>query len=215
MSKDNEKITGYEDIIKKISDVISAKIITDDEGQIKEIHVLASNRRNPKQIVRDIESAILAGFGAEIDHKKISVSQIHDEMEDNNHSPYRLKLKSVDFKSSGPLAEARVELVYGDGQEFQGMAKGAASTSNRYRLVAAATLFAVEEFLNGVCSFAVEDVLPITLAKREVIVAGVSMITNTNEEILVGSALVKKDYPDAVVKATLNALNRKLAVLNS
>jgi len=215
MSKDNEKITGYEDIIKKISDVISAKIITDDEGQIKEIHVLANNKRSPKQIVRDIESAILAGFGTEIDHKKISVSQIHDEMEDNNPSQYRLKLKSVNFKSSGPLAEASVELVYGDDQGFQGVTKGAASSSNRYRLVAAATLFAVEEFLNGVCSFAVEDVLPITLANREVVIVGVSAITDTNEEILVGCALVKKDFSDAVVKATLNALNRRLTILKS
>ncbi len=215
MNKDDEKIAGYEEIIKKINGVISVKIIASDEGRIKEIHVLASNKRSPKQIVRDIESAILARFGAEIDHKKISIAQIHDEMEEGYPLQYRLRLKSVDFKSSGPTAEARVDLVYGDGQEFQGVARGAASTSNRYRLVAAAALFAVEEFLNGVCSFAVEDVLPITLAKREVIVAGVSMITNTDEEILVGASLVKRDYSDAVVKATLNALNRKLTILNS
>lgn len=215
MVEDNKNMSEYEEIINKINDVISAKIIADKQGNIQEIHVLAKNKRSPKQIVRDIESAILAKYGAEINHKKVSVAQIHDGIDENEPVESRLRLKSVDFKSSGPMAEARVSLVYGEDQEYRGMAEGAASSSNRYRLVAAATLFAVEEFLKGVVSFAVEDIMPVNLAKREIILVGISMITNSDEEVLVGSALVKKDFSDAVVKATLDALNRKLAILIS
>ena len=42
----------------------------------------------------------------------------------------------------------------------------------------------------------------------------ISFITNHGEELLVGSAIVKKDDYETIVKATLDALNRVLVQAN-
>lgn len=204
-----DQFEQYENMINKISDVLSSKIVADEHGEIKEIHVLASNKRSPKQIVRDIESALIAKFGSEIDHKKVSVAQLHDENEINSIS--RLKLLSVNMKLEGPRVGAKVELIDGDNNIFEGFDEGAGSIINKLRLVVSATLKAIEGYLKGSCSFAVEDVLLIEIAKKETIVVAVSIVTGSEEETLVGSAFIKKDVSEAAVKATLSAINRRLS----
>ncbi|MDI3534647.1 MAG: hypothetical protein PWQ82_1012 [Thermosediminibacterales bacterium] len=204
-----DQIEQYENTINKISDILSSKIIADEHGEIKEIHVLASNKRSPKQIVRDIESALMAKFGSEIDHKKVSVAQLHDENEINSSN--RLKLLSVNMKLEGARAGAKVELVDGDNNIFEGFDEGAGSLINKLRLVVSATLKAIERYLNGSCSFAVEDVSLIEIAKKETVVVAVSIVTGSEEETVVGSAFIKKDVSEAAVKATLSAINRRLS----
>src|SRR5881296_2922362 len=48
------------------------------QGEISEIHVLAQTDIPPKQVVRNIESALMAQLGVRIDHRKISVAQTAD-----------------------------------------------------------------------------------------------------------------------------------------
>lgn len=68
--KDADYIDEGEALIRQMRDVVSAKVIKNDKGEIEEIHVLSGSSRNPKQIVRDIESAFMAQFGIAVDHKK-------------------------------------------------------------------------------------------------------------------------------------------------
>jgi hypothetical protein len=54
--------------------VISARIIAGDSGAIDQIHVLTTAELTPKQMVRNIESALIAHLAMRIDHRKISVA---------------------------------------------------------------------------------------------------------------------------------------------
>ena len=54
--------------------MISARIIAGDSGAIDQIHVLTTAELTPKQIVRNIESALIAHLAMRIDHRKISVA---------------------------------------------------------------------------------------------------------------------------------------------
>src|ERR671920_2360815 len=47
-------------------------------GEVSEVHVLAQSGLAPKQLVRNIESALLAQLGLKIDHRKISIAQTAD-----------------------------------------------------------------------------------------------------------------------------------------
>ena len=47
-------------LLSKIPGVFSANVSEDELGDIAEIHILASTRRNAKQISRDVQSAIAA-----------------------------------------------------------------------------------------------------------------------------------------------------------
>jgi hypothetical protein len=68
-------IDGAEVLLDSLPGVISARIVTRPGGEIVEIHLLTSFEVSPKQTVRNVESALLAHFDLEVDHRKISVAQ--------------------------------------------------------------------------------------------------------------------------------------------
>ena len=53
-------------------------MVTTPLGEVSEIHVLAQAGLSPKQVVRNVESALLAHLGVKIDHRKISVATTAD-----------------------------------------------------------------------------------------------------------------------------------------
>lgn len=205
-------LNEYEKVVRQIKGVISARFVTDDKGEIIEIHVLSGSGRYPKQIVRDIESALIAQFGLKVDHKKISVAQMHDEEAPALGAELRLKVHGVTVLLSGRTIESKVQLEIG-GEIYQGTAKGPNTSSNKYRLVSQATVAALEDYLKGTCNIVTEDIKPFTLAGTPAVAAAVSLVTNIGEERLIGAVIVKNDEKEAAVKATLAAVNRRLALL--
>ncbi|MFW6089705.1 MAG: hypothetical protein ACODAB_08125, partial [Gemmatimonadota bacterium] len=83
MEKEKEAVSGLdpwglrriERLLTELEGVGSLKIVPDGHGGIDEVHVLSASDLTPKQIVRNIESALLAEFGLQIDHRKISIAQ--------------------------------------------------------------------------------------------------------------------------------------------
>src|SRR5687768_4890687 len=47
-----------EQLLSGLAGVISARVVSNANGRLDEIHVLASDRLHPKQIVRNVESAL-------------------------------------------------------------------------------------------------------------------------------------------------------------
>ncbi|MBI4744703.1 MAG: hypothetical protein HY776_07805, partial [Actinobacteria bacterium] len=52
------KVEDVENKLRQIKNIQAARVINDDEGNIQEIHILAHPEKPPKQLVRDIESAL-------------------------------------------------------------------------------------------------------------------------------------------------------------
>ena len=195
-------------LIEKVEDIISSNIITDKDGIIEEIHVLSRDKRSPKQIVRDIESLLHAEYNVELDYKKVSVVRVDNGF--NSIVPKRLKYSGISFNQNGQKAVIKVNLSQ-DSEMFEGYSEGPCTRSNYIRLVAEATLKAVQQVVKDKILFAAEEVMVLQFNQHKIMMVSLSMINqNFNEESLVGCALIKGDEKDAVVKATLNALNRKV-----
>ena len=64
-----------ENLLTSLEGVLSARVVTTPLGEVSEVHVLAQAGLQPKQLVRNIESALLAQLGLKIDHRKISIAQ--------------------------------------------------------------------------------------------------------------------------------------------
>lgn len=205
-------ISEYEEIIRQIRDVISARIVTNEAGDIAEIHVLAGSSRGPKQVVRDIESAFMAQFGIQLDHKKISVAQLQDDEEIKSDVGLRPRLISVSLKTVGRNVESQVQLDIGD-NVYEGAASGPTSASNKLRPVVVATIKALEAYFNGACSLVADDVTIMRIGDLQAVVVSVSLLTNLGEEKLIGAAIIRGDDREATVKAALSAVNRRLALL--
>ena len=64
-----------ENLLTSLEGVLSARVVTTPLGEVSEVHVLAQAGLQPKQLVRNIESALLAQLGLKVDHRKISIAQ--------------------------------------------------------------------------------------------------------------------------------------------
>lgn len=220
-------LRDYEDSIRQIREVIAARVVAGPDGAIEEIHVLAGSGRGPKQIVRDIESSLMARFGVAVDHKKISVAQIGeglagclDQAGPASGPPGgwgvlvqgRLRLVGVrhTVDSTRAEAEVRVEL---DGRVSSGQAAGPASAANRLRVAAEAALNAVADYFRPNYELVLEDAAVITLHGRRVALSMMCLLSSSGEEALVGACLVRSGEVEAIVRSVLDALNRRFAVL--
>ena len=67
-----------ENLIASLTGILSARVVVTPLGEVSEIHVLTRADQQAKQVVRNIESALMAQLGMKIDHRKISVAQTAD-----------------------------------------------------------------------------------------------------------------------------------------
>lgn len=201
-------VSDIESIICRLKDVIAVSVVRDEKDEVSEIHVLTGSSRSPKQVVRDVESALMARLGIAIDHKKVSVAQIDDASPRQDHS--RLKFSDVSISFNGSKTEATVRLAK-DGAVYSGAADGLSSPTAQMKLIAGATLGAIEDAGIVNSSIVLEDVNEILIGGRRVAVVLVNMITDRGEEFLAGSAVIKQDVWKGVVNATLDAVNRRLS----
>ncbi len=205
-----------ESVICSLTSVHSARVVADKGNEIQEIHVLTDASRSPKQLVRDVESALQAQFGLELDHKKVSIAQTQNGKsteKSKSTDSARLKLSDVFIALNGSQAEALVRLRM-NGSSFEGQATGHSSSHSQFRLIASATLKAIEGKAGEEVALVLEDLnAAVNLSGHTVVVVFVNMIGPKGEEQLTGSAIVKQDIWKAVVNATLDAVNRRLGMI--
>ena len=67
-----------ENLLTSLEGILSARVVTTPLGEVSEVHILAQAGLQPKQLVRNIESALLAQLGLKVDHRKISIAQTAD-----------------------------------------------------------------------------------------------------------------------------------------
>lgn len=196
---------NFEELINKINGVISTKIIHED-NEIQELHIMANTLRAPKQIVRDIESILLTSFDYRIDRKIISIAQIET---DECDPIKRIKFGGISLDVQANMLECKVKLLYEE-QEFYVTQVGIKTAANRKKIIAKATIDAVEKIIGQSYIFDVQDVLSTTNREVTFISVLVNMVINETEETMVGSAIVTNDINEAIAKATLAAINRRI-----
>lgn len=67
-----------ERLLRSLEGVVSARVIVDQAGRLEAIHILSLPPLHPKQVVRNVESAMSAGLGMVVDRRLISVAQMRD-----------------------------------------------------------------------------------------------------------------------------------------
>lgn len=209
-----------ENALSQVGEIKAARVVAAADGSISEIHVLALPSKAPKQLVRDIESTIMAKFGVPIDHRKISIAQLGREVltpeagVPDRPSAARPRIVSINQSVSGVQSAASVTLEI-DGREYIGAASGPASQTSRSRQVALAALDAVARYVSEGMTFALEDVTVVQLGREKVAVACVTLVTTYGEQSFTGSALVRQNDKDSIVRATLDAINRRIGLLTT
>lgn len=234
MALDTSRLPWKEQLeaaIRGLRDVKAASVVADGE-HIREIHVVAGPGRGPKHIVRDVQTVVVARFGRPFDHRVVSVAIAEDEpasipaavapvaapapaerpatppAEPNGLVRVaRIRFVSVNLYVSGPRAQAQVELRW-KGISRMGSATGTATREGASQLVAAATVSALQEFLEDGWGLSVSGVQFASVGRKEVVIVALTLLAHRQEKSLVGSCTIEQDAHQAVVLATLAALNR-------
>jgi hypothetical protein len=127
---------------------------------------------------------------------------------------HRPSITKIHLVSSGLDVMATVTLASGS-RTAVGEARGLASQSGVHRAVAVATLHAVEQLVGGVVRVELEHLEVATTGSERTVLVRLNLLSAQGSELLTGAAAVRDDVRQAVIRATLDALNRRLELLLS
>jgi hypothetical protein len=209
------RLRNLEADLARVAGVSSARVVGDDTP--REIHVVATAERPPKQVVRDVQSLAAARFGISIDHRIVSVVQLDDQVtleaprQDEEEEAGRLVIDRVVFASKGHSGWVRVGLRWPDGEVTEGAGVAGSTRESRARGASLAVQQALEPMLttNDV-SLDVDQVLIAQLGVEDSVTVKLMWHGGRRSTALVGSALIDDDVASATVRAFLQAINRKL-----
>ena len=199
--------TLWQELICRREGVQAAQVVFAENGMPCEIHVLAGPEKSSKSLVRDIQSALTAQFGVQVDHRIISVAQLSEGLVPRGD--FRLAHTGLEIKSAGGRVSASLTLARGC-DTYTGHGESANTPFARRRCVSEAALAAVNRAAGETC-FELASVDAVTLAGQGIVVTQVYSLRDGQR--LLGSAFLNEDPDNAAVHSVLSAVNRRLSVL--
>jgi hypothetical protein len=193
--------------IASLPDVQSSNVEFDRDGTILAIHIVASTRRPAKQIVRDVESILIADFDIKVDHRKVSVARIEHKAGGRPARALRPKFVSLKLETAAGKGKAEVVLERAE-FEATGEAEGITASGGNLRLIALATLRAVGKLIGGDAGFELLDVIRIKAGERYALVVLANYVVPDSVRNLAGCVQFEDNEHEATVLASLDACNR-------
>lgn len=224
-------VPDAEALLLSLPGVVSAHVHRDETGVVREVHLLASSELGAKQIVRNVESAMLARFGARIDHRAISVAQTStsrpstEPVESSPVAPVAavavapivaplpgrgIYFEDVEVRRSRSLGIGCTVTLRAGSQALTGDATGPESARTRGELAARATVSALSPLLAPGITLAFEACTQVSVAERDFAFVVVSGRSGRESTVLSGSCEVRDGLETAAVLAVLDATERWL-----
>ncbi|MEX0975113.1 MAG: hypothetical protein WD024_07200 [Bacillota bacterium] len=209
-------VKDIESLLVCLPGIQKARVVVNDWGAIEEIHILTGLGRNPKQIVRDVQSALKAQWDITVDRRKVSIAQIQAGMPEPSS---RLRYSGLEVKTDARTGKSEIVVTLdrsGDGQSPSYVGKAVSDSTEVSTLlgVARATCLAGNLTLEPPNAFFVDDVATVEIGQYRSVAVLLDLLTpRRNQEQMVGCALVKRDLREACVRATMDAMNRRMEVL--
>lgn len=205
-----------ENLLTSLSGVLSARVVTNPLGEVSEVHILAQAGVAAKQIVRNVESALLAQLGLKVDHRKISVAQTAEvqpilavEQEAVRQKANQRALLFADLKvAPGRKNRVTIEVTLSfEGRTATVMEEATDTPKARMEVAGRAAAAVIDELL-GDNSIALDGVKLVGAFEQELVLAGVHGLGGRAPVLLIGTAVVRESAEMASVLAVLDATNR-------
>ncbi|MBA4072893.1 MAG: hypothetical protein C0497_13795 [Gemmatimonas sp.] len=241
-SDDQQAIAGSvlplqraEELIATLPGVVSVRIVPTESGLVDTIHVLTTGETQPKQTVRNVESALMAHLGMRVDHRKVSVattvargtptavisvagvsgaaaSASAAASSSSVGTPGRTMLfEDVEIRGSRARGvTCKVTLRRGD-DVYVGESEGVESDRSRVDVAARAALATIAKSEGDERRLSLEGCKLVEAFDREFVFVGVTVRQGRESALMTGSAEVKDSAETAAVLAVLDATNRWVA----
>ena len=220
-------VTDFREIVAALRDVpgvADADVEPDAEGGMGMLRLGLQAGVDEVAVATSVGRLLRERFGLGVDAERVQIvedAQIHPaaEPEPDIDVPHqrvagRPAISRMHLVSSGLDVTATVTLT-SDGRTASGESRASASQSGVQRAVASATLRAVEEISGDIARFELDHLEVSQLGSERTVLVALTMLSQRGTERLTGAASVREDVRQAVIRATLDALNRRLETLLS
>jgi hypothetical protein len=228
--------------LRAVDGVADADVDPDAEGGLGTLRLDLEPGCDERAVATQVSRLLRERFGLGVDADRVSVAESPVELVDiaddvpsespvvaepavvENVSETRLvnlpgprlntrpSIAKMHLVASGLDVTASVTLS-ASGGTATGEARGLASQSGVHRAVAMATLRAVEQLVGDGIRVELEHLEITPLGTERTVVVLLTLLTAQGSESLTGAAAVRDDVRQAVIRATLDALNRRLELL--
>jgi hypothetical protein len=206
-----------ENLISGLTGVLSARVVVTPLGEVSEVHVLTRSGIQPKQVARNIESALMAQLGFRIDYRKISVAQTADvrpiEALQDEAISERAKRRIVVFKGlevrpaeKPGRVQMKVKLAFGE-KEAESQELGTDTMRNRVETAARAAAACLDDLLPD-NSIALEGAQILEAFDRKFVLVAVHGLGGREAQLLTGTCEIRESAERSAVLAVLDATNR-------
>lgn len=202
--------------LRAVPGVSDADVTPDADGGLGTLKLDLEAGVDEAAVASSVGRLLRERFGLGVDADRVQV--VEDALVDPapslpaQRSAHRPSISRMHLVSSGLDVTASVTLSSGEGQAT-GEARGAASQTGVHRAVATATLRAVELLVEGQVRVELDHLEVTPMGTERTVVVALTLLSSRGAERLTGAAAVREDVRQAVIRATLDALNRRLEVL--
>ena len=213
-------VTDYGEIVaalRAVPGVADADVESDADGGMGLLRLGLAPGFDEVQVATSVGRLLRERFGLGVDAERVQLvedAEVPDEpLGRNDTAPqHRPAIQRMHLVSSGLDISASVTLGF-EGRSAVGEAQGTATQSGVQRAVALATLRAIELLVDEKARFELDHLEVTQTGRDRTVVAGVTLVTPSGSEKLTGAAVVREDVRQAVIRATLDGLNRRLGAL--
>ena len=217
-------VTDYREIVAALRDVpgvAEADVEPADDGGMGMLRLGLAPGVDEVEVATRVGRLLRDRFGIGVDADRVQIVEDADLARPPSPNPVpsqrpaeRPAISRMHLVSSGLDVTASVTLSSA-GRTAVGESRGNASQVGVQRAVANATLRAVEELLDGLARFELDHLEVSQLGSERTVLVALSMLSSRGSERLTGAAAVREDVRQAVIRATLDGLNRRFETLLS
>ena len=225
-------VTDYREIVAALRDVpgvSEADVQPDGDGGMGMLRLGLMPGVDEVEVATSVGRLLRERFGIGVDAERVQIVEDADlarHPDDPPPAPAQAPVVPAQRPAERP-AIARMHLVSSgldvtasvtlsaSGRSAVGESRGNASQIGVQRAVANATLRAVEELLDSAARFELDHLEVTQLGSERTVIVALSMLSARGTERLTGAAAVREDVRQAVIRATLDALNRRFETLHA
>lgn len=214
-------VTDQSDIVaalRTLPGVADAEVEPDGEGGLGLLRLGLVPGVDEVEVATAVGRLLREQFGIGVDAERVQVVEDAElglplEVDlPEQRGAQRPAISRMHLVSSGLDVTATVTLA-SSGRSAAGESRGTASQSGVQRAVAGATLRAVEELLDRAVRFELDHLEVNSLGGERTVLVALTLLSARGSERLTGAAAVREDVRQAVIRATLDALNRRVETL--
>lgn len=216
-------VTDYDEIVaalRAVPGVSDADVQPDEDGGgLGLLRLGLVPGYDEVEVATTVGRLLRERFGLGVDAQRVQLVEDADitpaaieEEDEPEPASTRPAIQRMHLVSSGLDVTATVTLGHG-GRDSVGEATGTATQSGVHKAVALATLSAVEGLVGQSVRFELDHLEVTQMGQGRTVVAGVTLVSSRGVERLTGAAVVREDVRQAVIRASLDAVNRRIEKL--